>query len=169
MQAFLSMTIERTRNLMNRRPAILCFFGACALGFPSDSLAPLAAAATDSNATLRLDVSGFRNASGALGCRLFTQLSDFPDGEGMMTVRATIAGDRANCTFSRLAAGDYAVAVVHDENDNGRLDRNALGVPREGYGVTNNHTYALSLPKWDESKFSLAMNERAVMRVKLRY
>jgi uncharacterized protein (DUF2141 family) len=154
---------------MYRRSAILCFFGAFALGFPSASLAPVAAAATDSNALLRLDVSGLRNANGAVNCRLFTQPPDFPDGEGVMTVRATIAGERANCTFERLAAGEYAVAVIHDENDNGRLDRNVLGVPSEGYGVSNNHTYALSSPKWDESKFTLASKERAVMRVNLRY
>ena len=154
---------------MNQIKTIFCFFAACALGFSSGSFAPVSAVAAGANAHLRLDVSGFRNTRGALSCRLFTQPSDFPDGEGLITVRAKITDGQATCTFTGLAAGEYAAAVVHDENDNGRLDRNILGVPSEGYGVSNNHTYAVSSPKWDETKFTLAANERAVMRVNLRY
>jgi uncharacterized protein (DUF2141 family) len=71
--------------------------------------------------------------------------------------------------FSNLAPGTYAVAVVHDENGNGRLDKNLLGVPSEGYGVSHNRTYALSSSKWEESRFSVTSAEPMVMRVNLRY
>jgi uncharacterized protein (DUF2141 family) len=86
-----------------------------------------------------------------------------------VTVRAAIDGKQAVCAFANLRPGTYAVAVVHDENGNGRLDRNLLGVPSEGYGVSNNRTYSLSSPKWDESKFTVTANEPAVLRVSLRY
>jgi uncharacterized protein (DUF2141 family) len=49
------------------------------------------------------------------------------------------------------------------------MDRNLLGVPSEGYGVSNNRTYSLSSPKWDESKFNVTANEPLVLRVSLRY
>jgi uncharacterized protein (DUF2141 family) len=61
------------------------------------------------------------------------------------------------------------VAVVHDENSNGKLDKNFVGVPSEGYGVSNNKTYALSAPKWDESIFALVPSESKTLQVKLRY
>jgi uncharacterized protein (DUF2141 family) len=74
-----------------------------------------------------------------------------------------------SCTFSNLEPGNYSVAAVHDENSNGKLDKNFVGVPSEGYGVSNNKTYALSSPKWDESIFTIAASESKTLQVKLRY
>lgn len=142
---------------------------ALAAGLPVIVFGPYATASDDASATLRLDVSSFRNTKGAMSCRLFTDASGFPDGEGTATVRAPIEGTQASCTFSNLKPGIYAVAVVHDENGNGKLDKNLVGVPTEGYGVSNNRTYALSSPKWDESKFTIAAREPVVLRVSLRY
>jgi uncharacterized protein (DUF2141 family) len=120
-------------------------------------------------ATLRVEVASFRNAKGTLNCRLFTDAASFPDGEGMRTLRAQIDGTQAACVFDGLAPGAYAVAVVHDENGNVRLDRNFVGIPSEGYGVSNNRTYAMASPKWDESRFTLAAREALVLRIGLRY
>ena len=119
--------------------------------------------------TVVLEVSGFKNTRGTLNCRLFSQASDFPDGEGILTVRVPIAGPNTSCTFSNIDPGTYAVAAVHDENSNGKLDKNFVGVPSEGYGVSNNKTYALSSPKWDESIFTIAASESKTLQVKLRY
>jgi uncharacterized protein (DUF2141 family) len=58
---------------------------------------------------------------------------------------------------------------VHDENNNGRVDKNFLGVPSEGYGASNNRTYALSSPKWEESNFVLKPSESLILQVNLRY
>lgn len=61
------------------------------------------------------------------------------------------------------------MAVVHDENGNQTLDSNILGVPTEGYGASNNRTYALSEPRWDESRFELAAGEHRQLTIRLRY
>jgi uncharacterized protein (DUF2141 family) len=58
---------------------------------------------------------------------------------------------------------------MHDENDNRKLDRNLFGVPTEGYGVSNNHTYALSSPKWDESTFVVESGKSVGLGIALRY
>jgi uncharacterized protein (DUF2141 family) len=152
---------------MNPRQRSLATLCAAALGL---TLASAPTQARDEGATtLRLEVSSFRNAKGTLNCRLFTDAGNFPDGEGARTVRATIAGTQSACVFDELPPGTYAVAVVHDENGNGRLDKNFLGIPAEGYGVSNNRTYAASSPKWEESRFTVAAREGAVLRVDLRY
>lgn len=130
--------------------------------------APLTALA-QSDGTLRLEVGDFRNNIGTLQCRLFARAADFPDGEGVLTVRVPINGRKAACAFPNIEAGTYAVAVVHDENNNGRVDKNFLGVPTEGYGASNNRTYALSSPKWEESKLVLKPSETLMLQVNLRY
>lgn len=87
-------------------------------------------------------------------------------------LRAGLAGgDGADprCRFQPVPAGTCAVAVVHDENGNQTLDSNNLGVPTEGYGVSSNRTYALSDPRWDESRFELAAGEHRQLTIRLRY
>ncbi len=130
---------------------------------------PVLPSLSQSTSTVLLEVSSFKNTRGTLNCRLFTKASDFPDGEGILTVRTPIAGANTTCTFPNVEPGTYAVAVVHDENSNGKLDKNFVGVPSEGYGVSNNKTYALSAPKWDESVFTIATSESKTLQVKLRY
>jgi uncharacterized protein (DUF2141 family) len=130
---------------------------------------PVLPSLSQSTSTVLLEVSSFKNTRGTLNCRLFTKASDFPDGEGILTVRVPIAGPNTSCTFSNIEPGTYAVAVVHDENSNGKLDKNFVGVPSEGYGVSNNKTYALSAPKWDESVFTIVPSESKTLQVKLRY
>lgn len=141
-----------------------------ALALGATAALPASAQAREDGLTsLSLEVSAFRNAKGTLNCRLFSDAASFPDGEGLRTVRAAIAGSQSVCVFDDVAPGTYAVAVVHDENSNGRLDKNFLGVPTEGYGVSNNRTYAISSPIWDESRFVVAPREPVVLRVNLRY
>jgi uncharacterized protein (DUF2141 family) len=130
---------------------------------------PVLPSLSQSTSTVLLEVSSFKNTRGNLNCRLFIKPSDFPDGEGILSVRVPIAGPNTSCTFSNVEPGTYAVAVVHDENSDGKLDKNFVGVPSEGYGVSNNKTYALSAPKWDESVFTIVPSESKTLQVKLRY
>jgi uncharacterized protein (DUF2141 family) len=124
---------------------------------------------SESLSTVLIEVSGFKNTRGTLNCRLFSKAADFPDDEGIVTLRVPITGPNTSCSFSNVEPGTYAIAVVHDENGNGKLDKNFVGVPSEGYGVSNNKTYALSAPKWDESTFKLGATESKALQVKLRY
>jgi uncharacterized protein (DUF2141 family) len=53
--------------------------------------------------------------------------------------RGTITYRRATFSFSGLGKGKYAVLVYHDQNTNGKLDTNFIGMPKEGVGNSNNH------------------------------
>jgi uncharacterized protein (DUF2141 family) len=109
---------------------------------------------------LVVDVGKFRNTRGFLGCRLFSSADGFPEsGKDVVEVRVPIAGATTRCEFHNVSAGIYAIAVMHDENDNRRLDKNFLGLPTEGYGVSNNKTYAMSSPKWSESTFRVGARD----------
>jgi uncharacterized protein (DUF2141 family) len=54
-----------------------------------------------------------------------------------------------------VLAGTYANSVFHDENDDGVLNTNFIGMPHEGYGFSNNHTYATHPASFEESHFTI--------------
>ena len=150
---------------MTRNPKPITF---AALVIAIGSLAPRSGSA-DENRTITVNVSTFRNGKGALGCRLYAGPDGFPKKlTHKLQQVVPIRGPSATCKFAGIAPGTYAVAVVHDENNNGQVDTNFLGIPTEGYGVSNNRTYAMSWPKWDESKFQVA-DKDVVLNVTLRY
>jgi uncharacterized protein (DUF2141 family) len=121
-------------------------------------------------ATVAVNVGNFRNTNGMLGCRLYSARAGFPESpKGTVERRVSIRGLNAQCSFEGVPPGTYAVSVMHDENDNQRLDKNFLGIPTEGYGVSNNHTYAMSSPTWEESKFVVEPGKNLGLGILLRY
>lgn len=55
--------------------------------------------------------------------------------------------------FQNLPAGEYAVSVYHDENNNKKMDTNFFGIPKEGVGASNNARGHLGPPKYKDAKF----------------
>jgi uncharacterized protein (DUF2141 family) len=115
----------------------------------------LAAAPAGSHA-ITVRVATFRSIKGSLRCRLYSRPDGFPgkppfDAEQSVAVSAKTM----TCIFPSVAPGTYAVALFHDENGDGRLDTNVLGIPREGVGVSNNKIPSFGPPKWDDAKFAL--------------
>jgi len=120
--------------------------------------------------TISVSVGPLRNSKGSLGCRLHASAEGFPrTGTGLVSRRVKIAGSTARCVFENVAPGTYAIVVLHDENDNRQCDRNRLGIPVEGYGVSNNHTYAMSAPIWRESKFAVEGGKERALTISLHY
>lgn len=120
--------------------------------------------------SVAVNVGTFRNQKGILGCRLYDSGANFPEGsKGAVEKRVTITSATVRCDFENVPAGTYAVSVMHDENDNRKLDKNFLGIPSEGYGVSNNHTHALSAPTWAESKFVVERGKNVGLSIGLRY
>jgi hypothetical protein len=72
-------------------------------------------------------------------CQLFSGAKGFPKkvSKTPAVVRAPIQDGSATCAFPNVSPCAYAVAVHHDENGNGRLDRGFMGIPKEGVGVSN--------------------------------
>lgn len=54
-----------------------------------------------------------------------------------------------------LPEGDYAFAVYHDANGNGKMDKNVLGIPTEDYAFSNNALGKMGPPKYDSARFAL--------------
>jgi uncharacterized protein (DUF2141 family) len=110
--------------------------------------------ATDSSAgcTLRIHVDGLRNSSGVVGSTIFKSPDGWPEDNSKAFLHGPTPiapGERqATAVWEHLPPGDYGVAVIHDENSNHKLDRNFIGIPKEGFGFANNPHVGLSAPSF---------------------
>jgi uncharacterized protein (DUF2141 family) len=77
-----------------------------------------------------------------------------------MALRA--AAGVQSVVFADLPPRRYAIIVFHDENDNGRLDENAWGVPTEGYGFSNNAQGFLAAPSFAAAEITLGEENRSI-------
>jgi uncharacterized protein (DUF2141 family) len=128
------------------------------------SAAPSSAAETG----LEARVNGVRNAKGQLGCLLFASADGFPSDikKARQAVLASIVDGVGLCKFA-APAGTYAIVAMHDENANGKLDKNFVGVPREGYGASKGARGAFG-PKYDDARFDYRGGSLA-MPITIRY
>jgi uncharacterized protein (DUF2141 family)/hypothetical membrane protein len=125
---------------------------ACFVLFPGVP-APLAQPA-DSN-LVHVEITALRSSSGRVLCSLFSSADGFPGerDKAEAVTTSTISDQRAVCEFPGRVDSTYAVAVVHDENGNGELDRGFLGIPREGVGASNNARGRAGPPKFAAAAF----------------
>ena len=114
-----------------------------------------AAPQNESKIVIRAQIEGLHNDKGQVVCALFADADDFPKkmDRAVAHTAAPIAAQHATCEFPNVAAGVYAIAVFHDENSNGKLDANWLGIPREGVGASNNPKPRMGPPKFAAAKF----------------
>jgi len=117
-----------------------------------------AQAAPTSGDLIRVEIAGFRNDKGGAICALFSSAKDFPKNgdKAIAHAKSGISRGRAVCEFPAIAPGRYAVSVFHDENSNGKMDTNFMGIPREGVGASNNAIGHFGPPKFDAAAFQYA-------------
>ena len=99
-----------------------------------------------------------RNNNGQVSCCLYSSADGFPKEarKAVAHIVAPIYEQKAVCEFPGIAPGTYAVSMFHDENSNGKLDTNFLGIPREGVGASNDARGHMGPPKFDAAKFQFA-------------
>lgn len=115
-----------------------------------------ALAGTAAPGSVDADVTGFRSSKGQVLACLTTRADRFPDCQKDPNARrVTIATTNAGTLrFDGLPSGDYALALIHDENGNGRLDT-MMGIPREGFGFSRNPAIRFGPPRFSEARISV--------------
>src|SRR6185295_8341856 len=93
-----------------------------------------------------------RNAQGVVRCGLFTENGWLKT--PVQAAVATIHGGAALCVFKGVAKGVYGISAFHDENDNGKLDTNFIGLPTEDYCASRDARGSFGPPKFADAKFS---------------
>ncbi|MCR9278572.1 MAG: DUF2141 domain-containing protein [Pseudomonadaceae bacterium] len=116
----------------------------------------IALAQTVPAATLTMTFEGVESAEGQLMAQVSNSSEAF-DGKARAVAQFVVpaAAGSVSISTNSLPAGDYAVRVMHDENDNGELDSNMIGIPREPWGTSNDAKGSFGPPSWDDAKFSI--------------
>jgi uncharacterized protein (DUF2141 family) len=131
-----------------------------------------APAPAQSTSTLAIRITGFRNAHGKINIALYRDAVGFPSDRA-----SAVAAQRleinpqtmsATAVFKDLPQGVYAVSVFHDENLTGKMEFDALGIPRNGYGFSNNPETSYGPPTPDQARFTVNQAETTI-EIKLIY
>lgn len=78
-----------------------------------------------------------------------------------------IQNNKVLLTFKDLPDGNYAVSVVHDEDENNELTTNFIGIPKESYGSSNNAPSRFGPPKWKDARFEVKNNATVKQKITL--
>jgi uncharacterized protein (DUF2141 family) len=113
----------------------------------------------ESTAKLTIVVNGISHQKGQICFRIFSNERGFPlsDTSEVQSGCTQIKGSSVTKQFSGLKLGTYAVAVLDDQNGDYKLDRDFLGIPQEGFGISNNPTVSAKTgaPKFKNASFLL--------------
>jgi uncharacterized protein (DUF2141 family) len=100
--------------------------------------------------TLTIEVAGARSAQGSVNAALYASETGWLKVDNAVQAhKLPSAGDKTVLVFTGLAPGRYALSAYHDENGNGRLDTNVLGMPTERYAFTGSPT--MGAPSFGEA------------------
>jgi uncharacterized protein (DUF2141 family) len=116
---------------------------------------------------LSVIVTGIKESKGSIRVGLFSSEEEFLKkavyGE---IVKAT--GTEVTVVFRNLPEGEYAISVIHDENDNGELDSNFIGIPKEGFAFGNDAMGTFGPPSYSDSKVKVDATH-LTQQIKMRY
>jgi uncharacterized protein (DUF2141 family) len=107
--------------------------------------------------TVEFIIKNVKNTHGVISGALFSGEENFPDkGKPNYTTSVNASKGEVIIRFEDIPAGEYALAVLHDENNNKALDTNFIGFPKEGYGFSNNPRTTFCAPKYEDAKFRVS-------------
>lgn len=114
------------------------------------------AEAPASQTSVEVDISGVRNAKGKVLVCMTANPKAFPDcGKDPKSRKLALpAGPSLVARFDDVSPGTYAVALIHDENGNNRMDV-ALFLPREGFGMSRNPKIGIGPPSFKSAQFTV--------------
>ena len=117
---------------------------------------------SESTGNLIIDISGFPSSDGFAMVALHHTEESFKDGEvsAFAKTQTRVVDQRVQVVFTNLPYGWYGVSLFHDKNQNGQLDTNAMGIPKEAYGFSNNAKGFFGKPDYTKVKFELNSAEK---------
>lgn len=113
--------------------------------------------------SIKVDVVGLKNNKGQVYIGLYNSEKQFLKKIYKGEV-ATIKNLKTTVTFENLPAGEYAISAFHDENSNGKLDTNFMGIPKEPYTASNDAKGFMGPPKYQDAKFRASGNIQIVLK-----
>lgn len=120
------------------------------------------------NAEILINAFNFKNDNGTARFSLFNRSKGFPAKYKYAHVTASvpIINNSATVRFENVEYGEYGISVLHDENNNYKMDSNLIGMPKEGFGISN-YKDKKSRPSYDKSK--IIVDDDVVININMFY
>jgi uncharacterized protein (DUF2141 family) len=125
------------------------------------ALAPFSALAAD----LSLSVADGPTAEATLYVALYNDAAGYADSKAVASQTAPMREGKARLVFAGLAPGRYALRVFADENGNGKLDTNLMGMPTERYGFSNDAKGNRAPPTFEAAAISVDADLQTVIHL----
>ena len=113
-------------------------------------------------ANLTVTVEMVRNSKGAIRLSIFNVPSQFPEGDELDSKDVPAQLGLVTVQFYNLTPGAYAIAIHHDENSDGDMNTNFIGLPKEGYGFSNNAKVNFSPPVFEAAAFNMDVGDKSI-------
>ena len=97
---------------------------------------------------------------------LFDTANGFPDKAEKSLRKGAFSGTSSSFTLKDVPDGHYALTLFHDENTNGKLDTNFIGIPQESFAFSNNPTVIFGPPDFEEAKFEVKGKTKIKLKMK---
>lgn len=119
---------------------------------------------------MTITVTDLRSAKGVVRACMTTRADIFPKCiKDPGAHRAVVpASGKVEIRFTGVKPGQYAIALLHDENNNGKADRAMGMMPKEGYGFSRDAPVKMAPPKFTDAVFALGAGATR-MTIKMRY
>lgn len=117
--------------------------------------------------TIYVEITNIRNEAGNVKVSIYNIPDAFPNDHEQAVARiiTTISGSSAFAVFDSISFGEYAIGILHDENNNFIMDANWIGIPKEGFGASSDAPAKMGPPKYKNAKFNL---NKAELRLKIK-
>ena len=109
---------------------------------------------SSNKASIKVNITNIENSKGQVIVALYTNEADFPKKPFLSKTNKIIDG-KSVVIFDNIKKGKYAIAIIHDENSNGKLDFNILGIPSENTAASNNAKGLFGPPSWEDAVFTV--------------
>lgn len=133
---------------------------------PADSTVITDTSATTEKATnvpLRVIIDNLSTNDGEIEISVYTPKNKFPEENGQLKkYRFKPENLKLDVQLKDLPYGELAIALYHDENNNGKIDKNMIGIPTEPYGFSNNYKPTIKAPNFDNCKFTYSKESNEV-------
>ena len=123
------------------------------------------------NQNLKVIVVKLDSNDGVVLVSLFKDGNGYPDdaAKAFGKEKGYIVEKSATIIFKSVPPGSYAIAILHDENNNQKMDKNMLGIPKEGYGFSNNASAPFGPPSYKKAKFTHTASKQTEIQIKAKY
>lgn len=113
-------------------------------------------------------ITRFNNNDGVCRACLFSNAAAFEKGDAFRCTASAILNKTAQISFDNVPDGQYALFVFHDKNNNGVMDKNWLGIPKEGYGASQNKLPFAAAPAFNANRFFVSNKQVINLSMQLR-